>query len=51
MEKEQHKQEKQPDAPQTSHAIWHGNEPSRGAKVDDSLGEDDEQALKKKGLA
>merc|ERR1712072_1583595 len=45
---QQHEQEmKHP----TRAALNHGNEPSKGAKVDEDLAKDDEAALKKKGLA
>ncbi|KAB5559991.1 hypothetical protein GE09DRAFT_1220658 [Coniochaeta sp. 2T2.1] len=35
----------------TAPAIHHGNEPSRGAKIDKELQEEDEAILKKKGDA
>ena len=38
-------------ADQPAQAINHGNQPSRGAKIDKELQEDDEAILKKKGDA
>lgn len=51
LEKEEHKKEKEAGPPPTAPAVFHGNEPSRGAKVDENLGKEDEAVLKKKGLA
>ena len=51
LEKEAHKKEKEGGKPPTAPAVFHGNEPSKGAKVDEDLGKEDEQVLKKKGLA
>lgn len=51
MDKEEHKKEREAGPPPTAPAVFHGNEPSRGAKVDENLGKEDEAVLKKKGLA
>ncbi|CEH18211.1 hypothetical protein CBOM_04626 [Ceraceosorus bombacis] len=42
--------EKQPKAPPTQAAINHGNEPSKGAKIDEALQAEDEAILRKKGI-
>ncbi|EOR00338.1 hypothetical protein E3P92_01433 [Wallemia ichthyophaga] len=51
LEKEERKAEKEGGKPPTAPAVWHGNEPSKGAKVDEDLGKEDEKVLHKKGLA
>merc|ERR1712072_1061044 len=51
IEKQQDQQHEQEMKHPTRAALNHGNEPSKGAKVDEDLAKDDEAALKKKGLA
>ncbi|THH05528.1 hypothetical protein EW145_g4729 [Phellinidium pouzarii] len=46
-ERVQHARSTDPRAP----AEWHGNEPSRGAQIDAELKEDDEETLRRKGIA
>lgn len=50
-EKAEKRAAKQPDEAPTDHARKHGNEPSKGAKIDEQLEQEEEQILKKKGLA
>ncbi|CAO1614129.1 unnamed protein product [Jaminaea pallidilutea] len=51
QEKREAKAEQAKSEPPTWHAERHGNEPSKGAKVDEQLEAEDQAALKKKGLA
>lgn len=49
-EKAEKLQSRIPDEAPTDHAAKHGNEPSKGAKVDEELEKEDEKILKKKGI-
>ncbi|PWN48098.1 hypothetical protein IE53DRAFT_364170 [Violaceomyces palustris] len=49
-EKEEKKAESQPGPPPTAAARANGNEPSRGAKIDEQIEEEERKLLEKKGI-